>query len=92
MSLIDHFETSTFKIFVKNILSSDLSVMADGEEFSSDVTLLVEKYNNVLRELLDRHAPKEELRPHAPLYNKSLLRDAKRKRRQLERKWVKLGL
>ena len=55
----------------------------------------VEKYNNVLRELMNKHAPEVEhkisLRPHAPWYNDSLRND-KKKKRQLERKMLKSDL
>ncbi len=56
---------------------------------------MIEKYDTVLRELMDHHAPEIErkisLRPHAPWYSDSLRND-KRKKRQLERKMIKTGL
>jgi hypothetical protein len=48
------------------------------------------KYNRVLRELLDKHAPLQErtiiIRPVAPWYNESI-KEEKQKRRKLERVW-----
>ncbi|KAJ8028772.1 hypothetical protein HOLleu_31107 [Holothuria leucospilota] len=56
---------------------------------------LITQYDKVLRSILDDHAPDVErcviLRPHAPWYSDAL-RDAKQKRRRLERKWLKSGL
>ena len=73
-----------------DILSSDLNK----DEDSNEIDNLVEKYDSTLRELVDKHAPEVErsisLRPHAPWYNDSL-REAKRKKRQLERKRIKGG-
>ncbi|XP_072051779.1 uncharacterized protein [Amphiura filiformis] len=52
---------------------------------------LVDKYNNVLSELLDKHAPiktkKVVLRLRQPWFSDSLHR-AKRNRRKAERKWI----
>ena len=51
----------------------------------------MEQYNNVLKELLDKHAPLTQrsitLRRHTPCYDDSL-RELKRKKRSCERKWV----
>ena len=56
-----------------------------------DTNILTDQYNNVLRELIDKHAPIHTrsitLRPNAPWFNDSL-RALKRQRRQLERKYV----
>ena len=62
---------------------------------SPDLGSLVEQYNCVLSELLDKHAPTVTrsitLRPHAPWYN-DMLRERKREKRRLERKWMSSGL
>ncbi len=75
--------------FSNDILSSGLN------DCTGDVTCLIEKYDSVLRELMEKHAPEIEhhisLRPHAPWYNDSF-RNEKRKKRQLERKMLKSGL
>ena len=75
-----------------DIDASQLCTESDG---THDLSSLVAKYNSVLRELLDKHAPESErkisLRPHAPWYDDSL-RASKREKRRLERKWVKSGL
>ena len=56
---------------------------------------LVDEYNTTLLKLLNKHAPllsrEVTLRPHAPWYSEEL-REAKRKRRQYERKWKSTGL
>ena len=62
---------------------------------SSDVNILTEEYNNVLRQLIDKHAPMRSrsitLRPHTPWFNDHL-RCLKRQKRQLERRSVTSGL
>jgi len=60
-----------------------------------DLSNLVDDFNCVLRESLEKHAPVREreisLRPHAPWYDNHL-RESKRVKRRLERKWVKTDL
>ena len=62
---------------------------------ADDLDSLVLQYDSVLLALLDNHAPEVEryvvLRPHSPWFNESL-REAKQKKRRLERKWRKSGL
>ena len=57
----------------------------------SSLYALVDQYNSVLSELLEKHAPVKQatitVRPSAPWYTESLDTE-KRKRRQLERKYV----
>ncbi|XP_072041364.1 uncharacterized protein [Amphiura filiformis] len=62
---------------------------------AADLDDLVNQYETVLRDLLDRHAPLVErtviVRPNSPWYTDEL-RIAKRRKRQAERKFVKSGL
>ena len=57
--------------------------------------MLVDKYNSVLSQLLDNHAPQKTklvtVRPKAPWYSDTL-HEAKREKRRLERKMRKSGL
>ena len=57
-------------------------------ELPSSPDKLVDLYNSVLRDTLDRHAPEMSrmitLRPHAPWYTDEL-RAAKREKRRCER-------
>ena len=63
--------------------------------FCSDVNTLVEQYNDVLGQLIDKHAPVRSrtvtLRPHMPWFSENL-RFLKRQRRQAERRYVASGL
>ncbi|XP_072052025.1 uncharacterized protein [Amphiura filiformis] len=76
-------------------MRSDHSAVSKEDEDTGDLETLVQRYDLILRELTDNHAPEVErrisLRPHAPWYNDSL-REAKRKKRRLERKMKKSGL
>ena len=72
-----------------NSFNSDINesnVMID----TSDLFSLVKNYEHVLSTLLDKHAPVRRraiiVRPEAPWYNVNIT-EAKRLRRQLERKW-----
>ena len=60
-----------------------------------DLNEYVNCYNNILKGILNRHAPVKErvvvLCPHAPWYNEDIER-AKQERRQAERRWVKSKL
>nr|XP_054773056.1 uncharacterized protein LOC129281089 [Lytechinus pictus] len=62
---------------------------------ASNLSEAVDEYNNVLQDLLDKHAPAKltrvSLRPRAPWYTEAVRR-SKQKRRQAERKMVKTGL
>ena len=55
-----------------------------------DLMSLTERYENTLKETLEKHAPLRRrlitLRPSAPWYHEGI-GDAKRKRRKLERRW-----
>ena len=62
---------------------------------ASDVTTLVNQYNDTLCDILDKHAPVTEkvvtLRPHSPWFTEELSH-YKRLCRQAERKWKTTGL
>ena len=66
------------------------SSLLDGNHSTSDLNDLTAKYNTVLRDLLDRHAPVLKrhitVRPSAPWYNESI-NEQKRLRRKYERQW-----
>ena len=66
-----------------------------GGKLSSSSEDLLANYNNVLKEILDKHAPQMErkvvLRLQSPWYNTDL-EAAKRLKRKLERKWLKSKL
>ncbi|XP_033638509.1 uncharacterized protein LOC117299157 [Asterias rubens] len=68
--------------FKQDIIASSL--------FSNPVDPLINQYNNVLRVLLDTHAPTKTcsiiVKPMVPWYNEDIAL-AKRRRRQLERRW-----
>ena len=71
-------------------LCDDINNSALIEEPSSHLDILVYQYDNVLRSLLDRHAPIKQrgvtVRPSAPWYSTEIAQN-KRIRRKLERKW-----
>lgn len=60
-----------------------------------DLDAVFTKYDEVLKSLLDKHAPVKErvvtVRPSAPWYTAEVTAE-KQKRRQLERKWRASGL
>ena len=68
--------------FKQDIIASSL--------FSNPVDPLIDQYNNILRVLLDTHAPTKTcsiiVKPMVPWYNEDIA-SAKRRRRQLERRW-----
>ena len=76
--------------FRSDIMSSSLQ-----QYCSEDPSLLADKFCNLMRELLDKHAPERtilvSLRPSAPWFNDEV-REAKRHRRRAERKWMKSRL
>ena len=88
--------------FVKKVVSSRNLRRIDMNSFRSDIEssvllqhqddlhVVVNNYDEVLRSLLDKHAPVKErvvtVRPSAPWYTVEVTAE-KRKRRQLERKW-----
>ena len=80
----------------------------DSQQFSKDITnsklcnttfscpaTLVDTYNSVLSELLEKHAPLKQkeivIHPNAPWYNSDIA-EAKRARRKAEKKWCKSKL
>lgn len=74
-----------YNTFCNDITDSPLIM-----EPSSDLDVLVDQYDNVLRSLLDCHAPTKQriitVRPSAPWYSTEIAQN-KRIRRKLERKW-----
>ena len=81
-----------------SLLCDDIkdSILCSSElGFCSDVNTLVEQYNDVLGQLIDKHAPVRSctvtLRPHMPWFSENL-RSLKRQRRQAERRYVASGL
>lgn len=77
--------------FRKDILSSAIANPTE----ENDVEMLVTKYNSVLSELLDKHAPKKSIkvlvRNSAPWYNGDI-KSAKRECRRAERRWRNTNL
>ena len=67
---------------------SDIHLILESNSMSDAVTT----YNTILQDLIDKHAPEYDRtfkqRHHTPWYN-STVRDAKRLRRKLERRWRK---
>lgn len=78
------------KAFVAGIEASGL--LGDSSE---NMDYLIEKYNNVLFRLVDQHAPivmkTLPIRKRVPWYTDAV-RQAKCKRRQMEKKWRSTGL
>ncbi len=74
--------------FKNDISSSDLKT-ASSE--SNNVCDLADKYNSVMSDLLNKHAPlstkRVVIRPKQPWFTNSL-HSAKRNRRKAERKWI----
>ncbi|CAB3997546.1 Hypothetical predicted protein [Paramuricea clavata] len=60
-----------------------------------DLSVLIDKYENTLKETLQQHAPQKRriitLRPLSPWYNEEIGQE-KRNRRKLERRWRASGL
>ncbi|XP_071832509.1 uncharacterized protein [Apostichopus japonicus] len=82
----------------RNLKAIDISEfkrdIADLPLSSGPISDLAERYDTVLRHLLDEHAPLKHrtitLRPHAPWYSDEL-QQAKQQRRRLERRMMKSG-
>ena len=76
--------------FLQDILDSNLF-----KEPPSNLNSFVAEYNNVLHELINKHAPLKNklvtVRPSSPWYTPHIAEE-KRKRRRLERKWLVTGL
>ena len=71
--------------FCKEIMDSPLL-----QDQATDLDMMVDQYDRVLRQLLDQHAPKKKrlvtVRPSAQWYTSDVVAE-KRKRRRLERRW-----
>ena len=80
-------DTSQFELDIKD------SVLCNAE--SSSVGELMERYDSVLAELLDKHAPLQTrtitIRAQPPWYS-TTINDAKKERRKAERKWRRTKL
>ena len=74
--------------FKSDLSMSDIHLILESNSMSDAVTT----YNTILQDLIDKHAPEYDRtfkpRHHTPWYN-STVRDAKRLRRKLERRWRK---
>ena len=70
----------------------DLAHAITKTELSDDIELLVSQYNSVLHHILDKHAPEQTktvtVRHHTPWYTDAIKQE-KKNRRKLERKWIK---
>ena len=77
-----------------DILNSKLHASTLGP-LTADVDALTDQYNNILSDLIDKHAPERSrsitLRPNAPWYNDDL-RLLKRQKRQSERRYISTRL
>ena len=82
------------KISIDNLIH-DIQVSSLSSEPSQNLPRLVNQYEAVLCELLDKHAPQKErsvtLRHNAQWFSDTLS-DEKRKKRRCERKWLKSRL
>ena len=82
------------KISIDNLIH-DIQVSSLSSEPSQNLPQLVNQYEAILCELLDKHAPEKErsvtLRHNAQWFSDTLS-DEKRKKRRCERKWLKSRL
>jgi hypothetical protein len=73
--------------------NEDLKVLDLNDDY--DLSVLIDKYENTLKETLQQHAPQKRrtitLRPLSPWYNEQIGQE-KRNRRKLERRWRASGL
>ncbi|CAB4024934.1 Hypothetical predicted protein, partial [Paramuricea clavata] len=73
--------------------NEDLKVLDLNDDY--DLSVLIDKYENTLKETLQQHAPQKRriitLRPLSPWYNEEIGQE-KRIRRKLERRWRASGL
>ena len=78
-----------------NAFKNDIAASSLVTDPANDVESLSTKFDNVMSNLLDCHAPEisktVSLRPHAPWYEEAL-REEKRERRRCERQFCKSGL
>jgi hypothetical protein len=75
---------------------SDLSKAMDAfDTTTGSVSLVVDNYNAILEETLEKHAPLKKrtvtVHPQPPWYNDTI-HEAKKERRKAEKKWHKTGL
>ena len=84
LKMIDHAH------FTRDIRESNLITNP-----KSDLSGLIDQYNETLRTILEKHAPLKSktvtLRPSNPWYNENIT-EAKKKRKRLERRWRKTRL
>ncbi|XP_072043096.1 uncharacterized protein [Amphiura filiformis] len=89
------FKVRDFKNIDFEQMRQDICASALCTSPEPSVSALALQYDTTLREILDKHAPEVTRcvtnRPNAPWFNDEL-REAKRKRRQCERAWIKSGL
>ncbi|CAB4035181.1 Hypothetical predicted protein, partial [Paramuricea clavata] len=78
-----------------NSFNEDLKVLDLDDDYDYDLPVLIDKYENTLKETLQQHAPQKRriitLRPLSPWYNEEIGQE-KRNRRKLERRWRASGL
>ena len=83
----------SFNISTKVLDLKDLKVLDLNDDY--DLSVLIDKYENTLKETLQQHAPQKRriitLRPLSPWYNEEI-GQKKRNRRKLERRWRASGL
>jgi hypothetical protein len=76
-----------------NSFNEDLKVLDLNYDY--DLSVLIDKYENALKETLQQHAPQKRriitLRPLSPWYNEEIGQE-KRNRRKPERRWRVSGL
>lgn len=76
-------------------LNNDIKSSILAENSTTEVNQSVQLYNQVLRELIDKHAPGKQttitIRPQTPWYNADI-KQAKQLCRKLERQWRTSGL
>ena len=84
------------EIYYRKLMDSfneDLKVLDLNDDY--DLSVLIDKYENTLKETLQQHAPQKRriitLRPLSPWYNEEIGQE-KRNRRKLERRWRASGL
>ena len=75
--------------------SEDIAISSLNNLEGSDLDIMIDQYNEILCSLLNKHAPLRSreiiLRPHAPWFSDEL-RELKREKRRLERKYVNTNL
>ena len=84
------------KSFDIESFQSDLSTAMDAFDTNNgSVSEVVDKYNTILEETLEKHAPLKTctvtIRPRQPWYNDSV-NEARKEKRKAEKKWHHTGL